>query len=239
MYEHIFTDHNLKPINQYAIFNNSSPLVWPSVILILCVGLFVFLRVTSFSKVTAILRSSYSIQSIKQLEREEFNPFNPTSFVLSLLFVLMLSFFLYKINTEFSGLRILQQRTDLAQYTFFIGCVCVYLPVKFGIRKVMGFVSNEGALTNEIFYNNLVINQTLGVVLLPIMIVVELSHISPAYLLIATGIIITTSLFIKLYRGIVFSLFENHIGLLQVFIYLCTLEILPFLVFLKFIMTNF
>jgi hypothetical protein len=207
--------------------------------MILCVGLFVFLRITAFSKVTAILRSSYSIQSIKQLEREEFNPFNPTSFILSLLFVLMLSFFLYKINDEFPGIRILQQRTDLAKYIFFIGCVCIYLPVKFGIRKVIGFVSNEGALTNEIFYNNLVINQTLGILLLPIMIVVELSHMRPAYLLIATGIIIATSLFVKLYRGIVFSLFENHIGLLQVFMYLCALEILPFLVFLKFIMTNF
>lgn len=151
----------------------------------------------------------------------------------------MLSFFFYKVNSEFDDVRILQQKTDLAQYVFFIICVCVYLPVKFGIRKVMGIISNEAGLTNEIFYNNLVINQTLGILLLPIMVVVELSHMQPIYLLIATGIIIATSLFMKLYRGVVFSLFENHIGLLQVFIYLCALEILPFLVFLKFIMTNF
>lgn len=239
MYEHIFKDHNLRPVHEYALFNNSSPLIWPSVVLILCIGLFVFLRITTFPKVAAILRSSYSMQSIKQLEREEFNPFNPTSFILSLLFVLMLSFFFYKVNSEFDSLRILQQKTDLAQYVFFIICVCVYLPLKFGIRKLIGVISNEAGLTNEIFYNNLVINQTLGVLLLPIMVVVELSHMEPIYLLIATGIILATSLFIKLYRGVVFSLFENHIGLLQVFIYLCALEILPFLVFLKFIMTNF
>lgn len=239
MYEHIFKDHNLKPIHQYALFNNSSPLIWPSIILIFSIGLFVFLRITTFPKIVAILRSSFSMQSIKQLEREEFNPFNPVSFVLSLLFVLMLSFFLYKVNSEFPNLRILQQRTDLAQFGFFIGCICVYLPVKFGIRKVIGFIGNEQALTNEIFYNNLVINQTLGILLLPIMVVVELSHIETVYLLVATFIIIATSLCIKLYRGIVFSLFENHIGLLQVFIYLCALEILPFLVFFKFIMTNF
>lgn len=221
------------------MFNNSSPLMWPSVILIFCIGLFVFLRITTYPKIVAILRSSYSIQSIKQLEREEFNPFNPTSFVLSLLFVMMLSFFLYKVNSEFPNLRILQQRTDLAQYTFFIICVCIYLPVKFGIRKAIGFIGNEKVLTNEIFYNNLVINQSLGILLLPIMVVVELSHVETVYPLIATAIIIASSLCIKLYRGIVFSLFENHIGLLQVFIYLCALEILPFLVFLKFIMTNF
>lgn len=186
----------------------------------------------------AILRSSYSMQSIRQLEREEFNPFNPVSFVLSSLFVLMMSFFLYKLNSEFK-LQILSQRSDLAQYTFFVVCVCVFLPLKFGVRKLIGLISNEGELTNEIFYNNLVINQSLGILLLPIMVVIEFSHLKPGYLLIATGIIIAGSLCIKLYRGIVFSLFENHIGLLQVFIYLCALEILPFLVFLKFIMTNF
>jgi hypothetical protein len=238
VYEHIFSGHNLKPVDQYPLFNNSSSLIWPSIILILCVGLFVFLRITTFPKVIAILRSSYSMQSIKQLEREEFNPFNPVSFVLSLMFVLMLSFFLYKLNSEFK-LQILNQRSDLSQFIFFVGCVCIFLPLKFGIRKFIGLISDEPVLTNEIFYNNLVINQSLGILLLPIMVVVEFSHLKPGYLLIATGIIIVSSLCIKLYRGIVFSLFENHIGLLQVFIYLCALEILPFLVFLKFIMTNF
>jgi hypothetical protein len=238
VYEHIFSGHNLKPVDQYPLFNNSSSLIWPSVILLICVGLFVFLRIATFSKVVAILRSSYSMQSIKQLEREEFNPFNPVSFVLSMLFVLMLSFFLYKLNSEFK-LQILGQRSDLSQYIFFVICVCIFLPLKFGIRKLIGHVSDEPGLTNEIFYNNLVINQSLGMLLLPIMVVVEFSHLKPGYLLIATGIIIAGSLCIKLYRGVVFSLFENHIGLLQVFIYLCALEILPFLVFLKFIMTNF
>ncbi|MBK6521255.1 MAG: DUF4271 domain-containing protein [Sphingobacteriaceae bacterium] len=200
---------------------------------------FVFLRITTFPKVVSVLRSSISMQSVKQLEREEFNPFNPTSFALSLLFVLMLSFFLYKANNEFQQLQILNQKSDLIQFAFFILCVCIFLPIKFGIRKVVGHISNEPALTNEIFYNNLVINQSLGILLLPIMIIIEFSHLNPVYLLVSTGIIITTSLFIKLYRGVVFSLFENRIGLLQVFIYLCALEILPFLVFLKFIMTNF
>lgn len=237
MYDHIFNGHNLKPIHQYAVFNNSTPHVWPSVIIIFCFSVFIFLRITSFSKVVNTFRSSYSIQSVRQLEREEFNPFNPTSFSLSLLFILLFSFFLYKINSEFR--YILIQKSDLIQYLFFIGCVCVFLPIKFGIRKIIGHISNEHALTNELFYNNLVINQSLGLLLLPIMVVVEFSKIGANYALIVTFIIFATSIIIKLYRGVLFSLFENHNGLLQVFIYLCALEILPFLVFLKFIISNF
>jgi hypothetical protein len=117
--------------------------------------------------------------------------------------------------------------------------MCFFLPVKFGLKKIIGFVSETPALTTELFYNNLVINQSLGLILLPIMAIIEFSRVGVIYVLIATSIIIATSMLIKLYRGLIFSLFENHIGLLQVFIYLCALEILPFLVFIKFIVINF
>jgi len=237
VYDHIFNDHNLKPIHQFSVFNNSSSAVWPSVIIIFCFGIFIFLRISSYSKVINTFRSSYSMQSIKQLEREEFNPFNPTSFGLSLLFILLFSFFIYKINSEFN--YVLPQKSDFTQYLFFVGCMCVFLPVKFGIRKIIGHVSNTPALTTELFYNNLVINQTLGLLLLPIMVVAEFSKANTHYALIVTVIVFAASLIIKLYRGVLFSLFENHIGLLQVFIYLCALEILPFLVFLKFLISNF
>lgn len=212
-------------------------MIWPSLIILFCFIILVYLRITSFQKMLNTIRSSYSMQAIKQLEREEFNPFNPTSFALSLLFILMLAFFLFKLNSEFGG--VLMQRSEISQYLFFVLCICLFLPFKFGIKKIVGFVCDTPNLFNEIFYNNLVINQSLGVLLLPIMIVVEFSQVNPAYLLIATGILISMGLLMKLYRGVVFSLFDNHIGLLQVFIYLCALEILPFLVLLKFIITNF
>lgn len=237
MYEHIFSGHSLKPIHEFAVFNNSSPLVWPSVIIIFCFGLFVFLRVTSFPKIINTFQSSYSMQAIRQLEREEFNPFNPTSFLLSLLFILMFSFFLYKVNCEYG--IVFEHKGSLFQYFAFVLCLCAFLPIKFGIKKIIGFVSETPTLTTELFYNNLVINQSLGLILLPIMTVVEFSKISAIYVLIATTIIIAASMLIKLYRGLIFSLFENHVGLLQVFIYLCALEILPFLVFIKFIVINF
>jgi hypothetical protein len=237
VYEHIFQNHNLKPIHEFAVFNNSSPLIWPSVTIVLGFIIFIFLKITAYPKLINTFRSSYSIQAVRQMEREEFNPFNPTSFALSFLFVIMLSFFLYKLNAHFG--EVLSQKSDLAQYLFFVLCICVFLPIKFGLKKIIGFVTDTPELSNEIFYNNLVINQSLGLVMLPIMAVLEFSKINEKYVLIATIILLFTGMCMKLYRGIVFSLFENHIGLLQVFIYLCALEILPFLVFIKIVITNF
>lgn len=237
MYEHIFTGHNLKPIHAFAVFNNSSPLVWPSVIIIFCFGLFVFLRVTSFPRIINTLQSSYSENAIRLIEREGFNPFNPTSFSLSLLFVLMFAFFLYKVNCQFG--IVFKYKASLFQYFAFVICLCIFLPIKFIFKKIIGFISETTTLTTELFYINLIINQSLGLILLPIMAVIEFSKISSIYVLIASMIIIAASILIKLYRSLILSLFENHIGLLQVFIYLCALEILPFLVFIKFIIINF
>lgn len=237
MYEHIFYHHNLKPIHQYAVFNNSSPLIWPSVVIVLGFCIFIFLKITAYSKIVNTFRSSYSIQAVRQMEREEFNPFNPTSFALSFLYIMMLAFFLYKLNAQFG--HILSQKSDLSQFLFFVLCICIFLPIKFGLKKIVAIITDTPDLSTELYYNNLVINQSLGLVMLPTMAVIEFSKINVIYVLIATIILLFTGMCMKLFRGIVFSLFENHIGLLQVFIYLCALEILPFLVFIKFIVTNF
>lgn len=237
MYEHIFSNHSLKPVHRYPVFTNSEALIWPSVLLLFCFALIVFLKITAPSKLINTFRSSYSIQAIRQLEREEFNPFNPSSFGLSLVFLLMFNFFLYKVNSEFN--QILTQQKDIWQFLFLMLITCLFLPFKFGMKKLVGIITDTSHLTNELFYNNLVINQSLGMILLPAMAVVELSGFNPLYTLITCLIIIAVSYLIKLYRGIMFSLIENRIGLLQVFIYLCALEILPFLVFTKYIITTF
>jgi len=237
VYEHIFRDHNLKPVHNFAVFNNGEDLIWPSALLLFCFMLFVLLRIASSNKLINTFRSSYSLQAIKQLEREEFNPFNPTSFILSLIFILMLGFFLYKINNEFN--QILVEEEEHWQFAFILLLLCLFLPLKFGFKKLIGFITNTTSLNNELFYNNLVINQSLGLILLPSMAIVELSGFNPLYTLITSFILVAIGFLIKLYRGVIFSLFDNQIGLLQVFVYLCALELLPFLVFTKFIITTF
>jgi hypothetical protein len=237
VYEHIFRNHYLRPLHEYPIFNNKEDLIWPSVLLLFCLTLFVILKISSPGKLINTFHSSYSLQAIKQMEREEFNPFNPVSFILSLNFILMLSFYVYKINNEFN--HILTEQKDIWQFIFILTTLCAFLPLKYTIKKIIGFITDTTSLTNELFYNNLVINQSLGLILLPSMGIVELSGFNPLYTLITVTIIILISFVIKLYRGMIFSIIDNRIGILQVFVYLCALELLPFLVFIKFIITTF
>lgn len=237
MYEHIFKNHNLKPINQFPIFNDGYTAVWPSLLILFCFSIFIYLRVVTPYKLAMTFRSSYNLQAIRQLEREEFNPLNPTSYALSILFLLMFSFYLYKLNVQLN--LVLTDVKPFLQYVFFVVVTIVFNGLKYVLKQLVTLISDSQQLGTELFYSNLVINQAMGLVLMPALIVVEFSGITSPYLLISIGAVLFFGFIIKVYRGFIFSLFENHIGLLQVFIYLCALEILPFLVFTKFIITNF
>jgi len=235
--EHVFYDHLLKPIHEYPVFNSYQTLWWPSILILFCFSLFVYLRVAAPYKLVMTFRSSYNIQAIRQLEREEFNPLNPRSYVLSLLYLLLLSFYLFKVNDTFQ--YILKEQQPFTQYLFFIATCIVFHFIKFFLKWLIGLISNTGALTSELLYTNMVINQSVGIFLLPSIILLEFSVINTFYMLIGIGLLLLAGFLIKLTRGFIFGVFENQLGLLQVFIYICALELLPFLVFTKFIVTKF
>jgi hypothetical protein len=44
---------------------------------------------------------------------------------------------------------------------------------------------------------------------------------------------------LRLFRGFLISVSEQNVGIIYIFLYLCGLEILPLLILIKFLMTNF
>jgi hypothetical protein len=73
----------------------------------------------------------------------------------------------------------------------------------------------------------------------PCMVLAELSRFNPLVFLSAASVILLAMHVFKWYRGLVFALIENRVGLLQIFTYFCSLEILPVLVLVKFIIEKF
>ncbi|HRD37167.1 MAG TPA: DUF4271 domain-containing protein, partial [Bacteroidia bacterium] len=78
-----------------------------------------------------------------------------------------------------------------------------------------------------------------GVILLPVMIIAELAPINPVWLVFPSLLFIVLGYMFRLYRGFLFSGIEQGMGVFQLFVYLCTLEILPLLVLIKFLVVNF
>lgn len=184
-----------------------------------------------------ILKSSISIQTTKLMERENFGQLKLSSVLLSTLYILMSGFLLYKVNHLYSIIQL--STSTLLQFLFFSGLLFGFITVKVMVRRFIGYATESVILTNELFYSNRIIDQTTGILLLPLMIVAELTHGAGVYPVIIALLLVACGIFIKLYRGLIFSIFENRTSLFQVFLYLCSFEILPIIVLIKFLVINF
>jgi hypothetical protein len=71
------------------------------------------------------------------------------------------------------------------------------------------------------------------------MIIAELTPVNPVWIVFPATLFLVLGYVLRLYRGFLFAGIEHGVGLLQLFVYLCALEILPLLVLIKFLVVNF
>ncbi len=236
-YHNLFADHLLQAKNLIPRPRTDFQQVWPSVLLLLCLTLLVLLKLNSFSKVLKIIQSSFSLQALHQLEREEMNPFRFSTIGLNTFFVFNVSFLLYKINSL--NKFILVNSDGLSQYLFFFLVVLVVFGFKTIVNAALGYFTGERKIISEYVTNSLFINQTFGLFLFPWVILMELSPFNPVIFVSAAVIIMASSILLKWYRGVIMGLVEERIGFLQIFSYFCSLEILPVFVLVKYIIETF
>lgn len=235
--EHIFYNHLLPKQHQLPELKQSFELVWPSVFLMLCFVLLVIIKVTSFPKVIKVIQSCFSMQTLRQMEREEFNPLKFYSIALSIFFLLNLTFFTYKVNNTYK--LVLVEQSQFFQFMFFLMIIILLFLIKGAFTKLLAIFVNDHKLIPEFVYSSFMISQTEGILIFPCLVLAELSRFDPLIFLSAASVILVAMQIFKWYRGIVFALIENRVGLLQIFTYFCSLEILPVLVLVKFIIETF
>jgi hypothetical protein len=236
-YQHIFDKHLLPALHLIPEQRQGSALIWPSVFLLICFALLIVIRVTSFSKLIKLVQSCFNMQAWRQLEREEFNPFKFYSILLSVFFLFNLTFFVYKINSVYKW--VLSDQTHFEQFVFLLVAILVLFMIKGLLNKIVSVSVNDNKLIPEFVHSSFVISQTFGIFLFPCLILAELGKFEPGIFLSMACIVLAASQIFKWYRGILFSLVDHRVGLLQIFVYFCALEILPALIMVKFIIEKF
>lgn len=236
-YHTLFSDHLLQKQHLTPLARAGNELIWPSVFFLACLVLLVLVKFSSFSKVARIIQSTFSLQALHQLEREELNPFRFHALALNLFFMLNLSFLLYKINTLYK--LILADSYSLFQFLFFFGCTVLVIGLKALVNRLLGHFTNEKKILSEYSINSLFINQTFGLLLFPWILLMELSPFNPIIFIWVALLVLCSSILLKWYRGVIMGLVEERLGLLQIFSYFCSLEILPVFVLVKYIVETF
>ncbi len=230
---HIFSNHLLVPLQSRPEVNHATELVWPSVYLFICLFLLAYIKAGSFSRVVRIIQSTFSKQILQQLEREELNASKIHSVGLTVFFLLNLAFLTYKINSLHD--LVLHGTDSLLQYLFFVILILFLFACKQLSLRMLALITDRRRLVTDVRTSATLLNQTFGLLIFPFLVFSEFTNWNPRYFLGSALVILTFSLFLKWYRGLMMSLVEERIGLLQIFSYFCGLEVLPLLTVVKFV----
>jgi hypothetical protein len=234
---HIFANHLLPARSPGALPAPTDQPVWIPVYLIICLALLVVIRSTAFPRLIKMFQSTFGGQVIQQLEREEVNLFRTNSLALTLLFILNAAFLFFKLNEVKD--YVLVESTGLQQFLFFVLMISLAMMLKGLANRLIVVVTGEKKIMGDYVISSTLVNQTFGIALFPCLVLLQFSHLFPAFFLILGLSVWGLSILMRWYKGLQVSLGEQGVGFLQIFSYFCTLEILPILVLVKYVVETF
>ena len=202
-----------------------------SIILFFAFVLFVWLYASNRKRLNQVIKAFYINRYANQLAREEISIGNRVTIFLSTLFVVTFALFITQTANYYGYFR------EENQFMLFIKTALVIVAA-YGVKmmsvRMSGSVfqnqkeANDYAMTVFLFCN------TLGLFMLPIVIGLAFVKQAAPELFIYSGCVIYGSfLCIRLLRGVIIGFNSIRISKFYLFLYLCTLEILPFVIMAK------
>lgn len=204
---------------------------WMLPVLLLIFSLIAYVRVAYGKRFNRLFSSLWRLQILRQVMREELVFSHRASILLHFNFVLVAAL------TLFSWMTITNRRLfnldGFLLYASLAGIVASIYIVKLIFYSILRRVFKDPGIIREYLFEVFLINKAAGILLLPFIIGLVIANISKAHALI---LIIAISAFIfivfRFIQGLRLSM-DYKVSGIYIILYLCTLEILPFLVLTK------
>ena len=204
-------------------------------ILLLAFILFVWLYATNRKRLNQVIKSFYITRLNGQSGREDLSLGNRVSVFLSILFVISSSLFIFQ-TAKYYGYN---SENDVLFFIKLIVDICLVYGVKILFVRFFGFVfqsqkeSGDYSLMISLFCN------ILGLFLLPIVVCMSfVKDVSPLIFIYSGLCVFVLLLLIRVLRGVLIGANSIRVSKFYLFLYLCTLEILPFVIMIKLFMQN-
>jgi hypothetical protein len=224
-----FGKHNLKPQHSGPLAITRQSTDWITIVFLACLFVFAWLQVSYPKRLKQIFRAVAQPHYVNQLEREG-NLFKER-------ITLGLGFIYYTISSIFAYQLFSANLTipsELNTFTLtgiiFIG-LFFYQLLRSSIVYLSGIIFKTSEYARQYQLNVMIFNYSIGIVLFPVAIIAF--YWNNLVLLISGGIIISLLLLYRLYRNFLTGLANKNYNLFYLFLYLCTLEILPLLLLYK------
>jgi len=234
----IFQEHLLSQTSNQPIVHFTEYHYLIALILFLSYSIYVWLYVKNRKRIQQIVKAFYIARYANQLAREEASLVNRVTFFLSLLFLFSISLFFTQV-IEYYGWEFPEINKSLLIPIIATGIVSIYF-IKIITIRFLGFIFKVGKETGEYIQTLLFFINALGLFLLPLVVCIAFAHQIDASLFIHIGlVVITVFLLTRIIRGFIIGINSNHVSSVYLFLYLCTLEILPFVIMFKLFLLNF
>lgn len=152
------------------------------------------------------------------------------TFQLDILFYLVFSIFVFQL---FQFFRIDLPWKNFSLFLFSLVLVLIYFLAKKALYRLMAFINEKNHETGEYLFNMNNINRVTGLLLFPVVTVIAFYPFSNIRYPVITGLITVLFLyFLLLSRGLIILL-RKQFSIFYLFLYFCTLEILPLVLLYK------
>lgn len=229
-----YTEHK-RPANylapKYRNYINQDGLF----IMFLTIGLlFGWINIFHRKRFIQVLNAFFVTRIINQLIREENSLLQRVFVMVSVIFILIFSIFVFQ-AAVFYGIKLPGGGHVLLFFACALGVSIIYFS-KFMIINFTGYLFDAEKLTKDYFYNIFLINNFVGLLFVPLVLLIAYTHLIPKEVLIYSGsFIYLLSFAYRVIRGFSIGLNESKYSVFHIFLYLCTLEILPLILMMKLI----
>ena len=226
----IFSSHNLLPFHAGAVPRNVS-YNFPVFILLTCACILLLaVYLVYYKKTWQLVQGVFSFGALRQLQREGYSFFKFFSLALTLVYIICISIFFVDLNDRMHWIRL--QNDQWLLPTSIVVLAVLLLIKKMSSAVVSIFLKNQKALNDYFFQYSFSIKAE-GLLLLPVCLLLHYSAVSAVYL-IPLGLLIPTLLFsLRVIRTLSGGRAEYGFSVFHIVLYLCTVEIIPLVVFIK------
>jgi len=226
----IFSMHQLQPSGKVSIEKEKINPAWVSGVILICFFLFAIAQYSYFRRLQQIFKAFFANRLFNQLSRDGGLYRERISIFLFSSFIIGMSLFIFSIYDFY----FLLPKSTVAEILLFIKifiAVLLFYLLKMGLFNISGIIFKSVKEASDYVLNIFIFGQIAGVALLPVIILVAYIH---SEIMIFVGIAMLAALYLyRLFRGLVITGSNAKISVYYLFLYLCTLEILPFILISK------
>ncbi len=206
---------------------------WVLGIIIFSFILLVWIKLLYNKVLSASVNSIFNYQISHNLFRDKSNLTQRAFLIMDFVFYINTGLFIY-LSFKHFNLSFVHPE-GIKAFLLFTGFVFAVYLLRYIISKIVGYVSTTQKIFAEYFHNISIHTRVTGLVILPFLIAIPYADYRITSVTIFAGAgIIAIGYILSIIRGIkIFTL--KKISLLYLFLYLCTLEFIPVLVFFKYL----